>query len=510
MATPLTKPESLMPRVRMTTADIEAHSNRTASQTRAVATFVLPGRPEDVEGVIQAVYMDLKEGNMDANIVMRETPTPYIRVECPTQEDASALIHMAQKLAAAHLSGDPADAKTIFVEPPASYGADTFQIVLDVDSATKQARPNLETMPGTPSSATQVSSNRYMLECSTALCEALEKASCLHNSLIVRIHLGIYRLQTYKVGKFSLEQFGNMVRSPRAMGQLDTRLGKAQSAESLSVDAAMRLIHASGSPCFPIDNQAETSAQVTPVYILETWHNNDCFETELETTRKRKEAVTEGPLKFKLVRTTMIPEGAQVPSFEVTGISVVGNLDWNIVAIPGNDKVRTSAAVKQYLKMGHAEIHDARQNYRSYPAVSLPNNHQMALKFKSVAIKSIYRYKWKQTGYVVQFTINRRWQSIREMSQNRAKVDTDFDVTVYADHWDRDSRAEAGRAVARLWGDDLQGLLPGETGDATNGAISRAQGLIKIIMDVRDFFGGRAGSQRRKSADPGWNEGTRQ
>ncbi|KAI0489589.1 hypothetical protein F4859DRAFT_509176 [Xylaria cf. heliscus] len=457
----------------------------TTYQTGGVASFIVPGDPDAVRGVIKAVYHDLKDGNKDATIEFRETTAPYIRVHAPTEEDALALIRTAQRLAAEHLSGDATEAKAIFVEPPMNYITTGFQIAIHVIDAIKCARPILESMPGAPDMALKTSSSdRYKRELSESLYEAFEKASNLHASLMMKIHLGYYLLSNYRKGKFTLEQFESMVKNPRATGKLDTRLGKVPFAEELSVEATIRLIQAADSPCIPLDNQIATSADVIPTYAFESWHDGDSYETELDIN-KTKQGPVNGPLKFNLARTKMVPQNAQVARFETTSISTGRKLDWKIAAMPGDKKVSASSAVKQYLEMGHAVMQGSPNDFQCYPAVRLPENYALVNKLKSVAIKSIYRFSWKRTGYVVQFTINRRWQTIRDMNR-QAVTETDFDITIYGDNWDQDSRVEAGETVGKIWGADLQGLLREEVGDGPG----RVQGLVKTILDIRDFFNG--------------------
>ncbi|KAK5628190.1 hypothetical protein RRF57_003905 [Xylaria bambusicola] len=117
--------------------------------------------------------------------------------------------------------------------------------------------------------------------------------------------------------------------------------------------------------------------------------------------------------------------------------------------------------------------------------IRLLANVPLATKLSSVTTKSIYRFYWKGSGYVLQFTINRRWQTIRDMN-TKARPEIDFDVTIYGEDWDQDSRVQAGETVGKIWGDDFQGLLRDEEGDALN----RVQGLIRTVLEIRDFIGG--------------------
>ncbi|KAI1421053.1 hypothetical protein F5Y12DRAFT_65380 [Xylaria sp. FL1777] len=463
-------------------------SNRIMSTSRppagAVATFNVSGEPDAIRGVIKALYHDLKDGNKDANIEFEET-TGYIRIEAPTEEDALALIRTCQRLTATHLSGHSNSTKIFFVEPPTTCKTSHFQISVNIIDATKRARGVVQSLSDTQGSALELASNRYRQKFSKDLCEAFEMAASLHSSLILKIYLGYYLLETYRTGSLTLEQFESMVKHPRATGQLDTRLGRVP--EDWWIEATMRQIQASNSPCVPIDNQTPTSAHVTPTYVLESWHDDDRYETELETIKTKQRGINE-PLRFTLARTKMIPQSAQVPRFEAISLSIDSKLDWKIIAMPGDDKKKASPAVKQYLKKGTAELQGSCDNFRSYPAIRLPGS-PLATKLKSATIKSIYWFSWKGSGYVVQFTINRRWQSIHEMNI-KAPADLDFDVTIYGDNWEQDSRVQSGETVGKIWGNELQGLLRDEAGDATGCAVSRVQGLIQTVLDIRDFFDG--------------------
>ncbi|KAJ8127659.1 hypothetical protein O1611_g5978 [Lasiodiplodia mahajangana] len=464
-----------------------------ASQPYAIANFLVVGEPSAVKGVIKAVYQDLKDGNKDARIEYHETKAPYIRIEAPSEEDVLVLLRTAQRLAAAYLSGCSVEPKAIFVEPPISLTSD-FKISVDAVNATERVRPTIETLVDRPPIAPEPSLDKYRDDFSGNLHNAFEKVSSLCASLAIRVHLGQYFLQTYRQGKFTVEEFEAMVKNPRATGELDTCLAGAVTGEELNIEAAMRLIQAANSPCLPMDNQTPTPGQVHPSYVLECWHDNNRYETELDIYRGKKGGGNE-PTRLIFARTKLVPQSAQAPKFEVISISLgrqaisARKLDLRVVATAGDENLRASEPVKKYFEMGQAVLQGSRDDFRCYPVVHLPENHAHTNKFKSVALKSIYRFSWKRTGYVVQFTVNRRWESIRQMNR-KAQPDTDFDIVIYADNWDQDSRTQPGGTVSKIWGEDLRGLLRDEDGDATGSALSRVQGLIKRILEIRDFFEG--------------------
>ncbi|KAI0970020.1 hypothetical protein F4678DRAFT_145301 [Xylaria arbuscula] len=448
---------------------------------KAVAAFIVSGDPDTIKGVVEAVYNDLKDGNKDAKIEFQET-AGYIRVEAPTEEDALALIKTSQRLAANHLSGQSTAAKVIFVEPPTTCRTGDFRLSFNTIDEKKEIRAALLSLPDTQD--LQLSSNRYKQEFSKSLCEAFETAASLSSSLVLRIHLGCYLLQYYRPNVSSLEAFESMIRHPKATGRWETHLG--ESPVNLSLEAAIRLVQAPDSPCVPIDNQMTTAAEVIPTYTLESWHDQDRYETDLEMIKPNKERINE-PLRFNLVRTKMIPPSAEVSRFEAISLSLGRNIDWKIVCRPGDEKTRASRAVQQYLEKGKAELQGSRNDFCAYPTILLHGPPSMASKLGRLTIKSIYRFSWKGSEYVVQLAILRQWKTIHAMN-TKGPPKTDFGVTIYAENWDQDSRVRAGETVAKIWGDELQGLLRAGTGDATGCAISRVQELIQTILDIRDFF----------------------
>ncbi|KAI1180563.1 hypothetical protein F4777DRAFT_573791 [Nemania sp. FL0916] len=457
----------------------------------AIAIFIVSGDADATKGVAKAVYQDLKDGNTDANIRLEETQGPYIRVEASTEEDALILTRTAQSLTTDYLSSHTTDSKPIFVEPPTSCVCD-FNIAAKVVNDTGYARAMAEAVPGTVNTTLESDLRKYKHETSRSILEALEKASGVHRSLILKIHLGQYLLERYQKGKFPLERFVTMVRNPRALGRFDVCLGKEPYTGGIGLGEIIRRIQAPDSPCFPIDNQTPTAADVVPTYVLESWHDGDKYETDLEMVRGGRTRANDPP-RFDLVHTKMIPQDAQVPRAEAVSINVGRRLDWTLKAFPVSPKDQEAIAspvVRLYFRRGKAVLKGSLHNFTCFPEVQLPENQPLAGKLKPITMKRICRYSWKNTGYVIQITVNWRWQSIRDMKRNNASVPTDFDIVVYADNWDYDSQAEAGRTVGGMWGRDLAGLLHDEPNDAAKGACGRLEKLIETLQDILDFVEG--------------------
>lgn len=70
-----------------------------------------------------------------------------------------------------------------------------------------------------------------------------------------------------------------------------------------------------------MDTQATLPGHVIPSYVLESWHDNERYETELDRIIKKKVPTNE-PIEFTLNRTTLVPPYAQVPRFEATSLGI--------------------------------------------------------------------------------------------------------------------------------------------------------------------------------------------
>ncbi|KAI1435043.1 hypothetical protein GGR50DRAFT_703541 [Xylaria sp. CBS 124048] len=474
-------------------------SGKTASEAHkasVLANFTLAGDPDALDGVIGAVYHELKFANQHAEIYLQEAPTPYIRIVSATEKDAMALIRTAQQLAEHHMSNPSAPAKSVFVEPPANRKTGDIQIAVKAHPVTKEGRPKLaKTERSAPGSAAQALLDKYKRDFTKALCEAFSQAARLHTSLQLRVHLGYYMLRSYKTANLTLEQFERMVKNPRAAGHLDTLLGTALDAKALNINRVMRMIQAADSPCrLPMDNRSVVPTQVVPIYIFETWYGGDRYEAELEIVNKPPGVAKEQGLeRFLPVRTKTVPRDADIPRFEATSISLGRDIDWKITVTASNENVPTPPAVEAFLKTGRAELRGDPYDFHCYPTVSFGTQGTLAARLSRPTMKSIYRFNWKNSGYVVQLTINRQWRNFLEASQKKEPRGKSFEVTIYADNWDADSRVMVGQAVGSSWGDDLQGLLRAGGRNASGSALdapSRVKGLIETILEVRDFFQG--------------------
>ncbi|KAI1814622.1 hypothetical protein GGS20DRAFT_585327 [Poronia punctata] len=465
------------------------NGNTPSDSPRATISFIVCGRPEDVEGVVKAVYEDLRDSNQDANIHFDET-VPCIVVDAPTEEDAMRLVRTAQHRAASYISPSSSETKSLFVEPPANR-INGFQIIVGKDPATGCVCHRLQAGPEEMNSTADRPLDRYNCEISEAIYTALREISTLNSSIILRATLGHYRLQNYKPGNFTLREFEEMVRHPRATGRFDTRLGGVGNADRLGIETVMKLIQAADTSLGPTNNQTPTAAQVVPIYIFEASDDDSHYEANINI-QERGSKVVRGPPGYKLMPVKRVSSTLQPPRFEIVSMAVGRELDWKITAMSGSERspLPERPLVQRGLDGATCEMKGLPNDLHSYPIVALTPEGYNTLqgRLKSVTMKSIYRYKWKASGYMVEFTINRQWRGITKMSRDPPS-DIDFELTMYGGGWDNNSKVkQAGETVGKFWHDDLRGLLVGEAGNSASAGVRRVQVLVDTMRDIRNFF----------------------
>lgn len=108
----------------------------------------------------------------------------------------------------------------------------------------------------------------------------------------------------------------------------------------------------------------------------------------------------------------------------------------------------------------------------------------MGKALKNVTVKSIYRFRWKATAYIVEIIINRRWTHIHDMGQ---PPKLDFSITIYGEHWDQLSRGGT-EAAGNAWGDDLDILF----NDGENAVVATGQDrvgrFVSVVQDVQSVL----------------------
>lgn len=121
-------------------------------------------------------------------------------------------------------------------------------------------------------------------------------------------------------------------------------------------------------------------------------------------------------------------------------------------------------------------------NLERWPRITLKSDQVVGGALGSIAIKSLYHFRWKTTPYIIEFSVNRRWAHISDMDK---VPNVDFGISVFAEHWAQGSQAIA-QVTNNAWGDELELLFKDE--DPTSVGEERVQRFVSIIQGVQDVI----------------------
>ncbi|CAJ2513370.1 Uu.00g014890.m01.CDS01 [Anthostomella pinea] len=450
-----------------------------------IANFIVSHNPDSALGVIEAAYRDMRSASSRCTIELRSTPNggSYLRIAAPTKADADELIETTRLQVEDLIADRPNLTKGLFVEPPSATGPD-FVIVLDATSG--GARHRLELRDGTrPNVRLEELAAEHEKALSSTLFDALNKAGRLRAALNLKIHLGHYMLQRYQktIPAFQFEQFEAMVKNSRASGRLRTHIGD----EALA-GAMLRVIRAPHSPFLPTDNQTPSAADVAPQYAFEACSEEVRFETELEPTHASHASGGDG-VRYRMVRTRAFPLNATISELDITNISMGSKLDWKVEAVAEDRDEKKFHGVNAYFQSGKIHMQGPHGGCNAYPRIWLACDSAMAGYFKSATVKSVYRFNWKETAYIVELAINRQWDGIRSMVANKPPT-VDFGLSVYGEAWDEEMQLLGGRSASHVWGKDLKGLFAAEGNSQTGEGVGRVRGFLQTVRNIRDAFEG--------------------
>ncbi|KAI5920763.1 hypothetical protein F4810DRAFT_713132 [Camillea tinctor] len=458
-----------------------------------IADFILPGEPDLVKGVLEGVHQELVHASTNCSVELHNTPAgSYLHIIAPTRKDAYELVETAQMRVHDLTTDQPHQSQSLFVEPPSNMKTG-YQIELDLDDVTREARPCLKLRDDIKPNLRQDEDTReYTEQISRTLVKTLKREGRFHTSLTIRTHLGHYVLKRYPRGtrSFDYKGFETMMKNPRATGSFNTQLGDAKLAKT-----TLNFIRKDNGPFIPIDSQTSSAAHVMPDYIFEACSEDSRFAANLAMMNNSKHSTefNKGTtIHYQMSQARIYPLSGKTPELRVTNVSLERNLDWKLEAISEDLDNKKSSSVHRYLQTAKILQKDPHNGFDAYPEISLSSHHAMAAFFKAVAIKSVYRFDWKSTGYIVEIAINRRWNSIEDMT-TREEPNIDFNLSIYGESWDDDIQMAKDGAAGNLWGEDLQFLFGDGDCDAEGGLIGKVREFLTIIHDICNALGSVSG-----------------
>ncbi|KAI2463654.1 hypothetical protein F4781DRAFT_109839 [Annulohypoxylon bovei var. microspora] len=441
------------------------------------ANFIISHTPEMASGVVEAVHKELDRANVGSGLEIRKTGQgSYLRIIAPAK-DIAEIISAAQDVADELISNVSARESGIFQEPPTGVDS-ASRVILDINTESGEVRPKLQPGQGAASSV-EVTKNfhEYATKLNNRVYTGLKKAGRLPLSLTLRVHLGYCMLRTYPQGKnvYGYQEFHAMMKNPRASAWLKTSIGN----ETLAIRVLDFIRNDASSPFGPTGNQSGSPANVLPEYAFEASSQQTKFTMAI---KKRARGSVRGSTACQLYRVSACGVEDNFAEFHLLNQSLGRNLDWKLEAVNEDKGAKTFPGVDKYLRAAEVKLFnlDRPHDLDVYPRVKLSPFNSMAEKIKEVAVKTLYRFRWQTTPYIVQVAVNHRWNSISAMIAEKVPT-IDVGVSVFGQDWDSEEES-----AGNIWGDELQHLLDAGNSLTVPKGIERVENFMQTIRDIRN------------------------
>ncbi|RYP23977.1 hypothetical protein DL765_000863 [Monosporascus sp. GIB2] len=448
-------------------------STHDSSRRRSVVTnLIVTGIEGPSVDILEVIRKELARSAEGSTIeLLGSPPKAFVRIETDSERSSLTLIERARDLTDELLSDKPATASNLFQEP---LGVQPNALVI-LDFQGSGARPRLDRPLGELQKSGE--SGAFLLEVGRAMYQGLKKVAWQGSDLTLRVNFGHFILQSYPRGRTCLEyeRFRAMMHSPRASGRLVTEVADTDLSRNI-----LAMIQQSDGPLLPTDNQTPSAADVVPEHMFEAHWEQGRLQADIITMHDAQE-LAKGSPQYQMDRIRTFRVKPALSEFSLTALSIGRKFDWNMEAyrdeevdkaITGADRFFTSATIRMQCRGSEA-----------HPHIVLNAKHELAQVFRDVTTRSVYRFRWRTTPYIVEIAINRRWESILAMRQP-PKVD--FGIAMYGENWDR--RSQRGTQAAEdAWGDELNLLFGDEDGSAED-AEGRVCRFVTVVQEVQDIF----------------------
>ncbi|RYP67026.1 hypothetical protein DL769_005867 [Monosporascus sp. CRB-8-3] len=448
-------------------------STHDSSRRRSVvANLIVTGIKGPSVDILEAIHKELARIAEGSTIELRgSAPKAFVRIETNCERSSLALIERARDLTNELLSDKSATASILFQEPLGVQS--NAHVILDVQGS--GARPRLDRPLGRLQKSDE--SSAFVMEVGRAMYQGLKKVARQGSDLTLRVHFGHFILQSYPRGRTCLEyeRFRAMMDSPRATGRLVTEMADIDLSRNI-----LAMIQQSDGPLLPTDNQTPSAADVVPEHMVEAHWEQGRLQADIVTMHDAQ-TPPKGSPRYQLNRVRTFRVKPILSEFNLTALSIGRKFDWNMEAYRDEEVDKTITGADQYFMS--ATIRMQCRGSEAHPHIILNANHELAKVFRDVATRSVYRFRWRTTPYIVEIAINRRWESIPAMRQP-PKVD--FGIAMYGENWDR--RSQRGtRTAGNVWGDELNLLFGDEDGLAED-AEGRVCRFVTVVREVQDIF----------------------
>ncbi|ETS86808.1 hypothetical protein PFICI_00636 [Pestalotiopsis fici W106-1] len=464
---------------------------------RGRACLVLSHNGQVLDGVLLATYEELAEVAKDQEGYLFEiqeplSGRPFLYIEAPSQSLAASCLDEARTIAQNIIDDKATKLDLVLIEPPS---APLQSLVVQLQLGRPQLVAN-QTSPLDPDND-GLRKTWFESKLRQELSWALKKAGRIKNRVTLRVHLGHFLLRSFPPQQsripgtetgLDFEAFHRAVRHPRTRHDFATKIG--------SLEQALRVLQAikSQNELFCSEDMAITLADVQPEYYfggeVEEWQFSarlrpwSATATEMKRGKKPPK-----PFQVAAVEAVKIARSNAGSQLDFKCLNLEQFFDWKIDTVP-EAPIRTKGfdILNSELRAADIQVPESTGvRDGAFPRIHFRGKYEKAKALNKVAIKSVFRFRYRPAPYQVEVTITREWEKVVAMGDQPLNS---FGVVIYGERWG-ESRALELTKTGQGWGPELEHLFVDRQNDIHAGldrlssGDERAQCLIDAIHNIR-------------------------
>ncbi|RFU35360.1 hypothetical protein B7463_g1011, partial [Scytalidium lignicola] len=283
----------------------------------------------------------------------------------------------------------------------------------------------------------------------------------------MRVHFGHLNLKQYRKdfteSTYSFKDFAKMMKEPRTTGTFERRM----SDESIATKV-MRRFEKLPELFSPAESRMQELKDVKPV------HSEIIFVTTRGGQHLRVEADLDAILDESGNKTVGYLTGTvrlyynnqRNKRFETTTVDIESNLDWTLEIITDNSIGDIPSSIRTLINtsLPNTTVQRVDSLGLTYPRVC-PRVATNDLGVDEVVVRSVWRYRVKESGYEVQISIYRVWRA----GATNKDPEMSCGITISHPIWDEQMQSVDHTTQERRWGTQLENFFPSKGIEKSDG-----------------------------------------
>ncbi|KAH8808406.1 hypothetical protein F5884DRAFT_857939 [Xylogone sp. PMI_703] len=297
----------------------------------------------------------------------------------------------------------------------------------------------------------------------------------------MRVHFGHLHLKQYRKdftqSTYSFKDFVKMMKEPRTTGTFERRIADASIATYV-----MQKFEKLPGLFSPAESRMQELKDMKPVHsevIFVTTRGGQNLRVEADLDTRLDESGNE-TVEYQTGTIRLYHNNQRNKRFETTTVDIENHLDWNLDIITDNSIHDIPSSIRTMIEtsLPKTTIQRVDSLGLTYPRVC-PRALSNDLLINEVVVRSVWRYRVKETGYEIQVSIYRVWSAC----PTDGDPEMSCGITVSHPVWDEQMQYIDDTTQERRWGEQLENFFPTKFGggdgfDALLDEIAFIQGYI--------------------------------